>query len=35
MILAHKNEIKPLLTGAACFFFLVMLVANGMVGAFF
>lgn len=35
MIKAHKNEIKPLLTGAACMIFLSMLMTCGVVGAFF
>lgn len=35
MIRAHKNEIKPMMTGAACFIFLAMLMTSGVVGAFF
>ena len=35
MILAHKNEIKPMLTGIGCMIFMSMLMACGAVGAFF
>jgi hypothetical protein len=35
MICAHKNEIKPMLTGTACMIFLSMFMTCGVVGAFF
>lgn len=34
-IKAHRNELKPMITGAICFFFLALMLANGIVGAFF
>jgi hypothetical protein len=35
MICAHKNELKPLISGTVCFIFLVLLTTNGVLGAFF
>lgn len=35
MIRAHRNRLKPALFNAAACFLLIMLVARGMVGAFF
>lgn len=32
---AHRNPLKPLLTGALCYFFLALMLAQGIVGAFF
>ena len=34
-IKAHRNQLKPLLTGAICCFFLALMLAQGIVGAFF
>ena len=34
-IRAHKNRLAPLVTGTICYLFLVVLLANGIVGAFF
>jgi hypothetical protein len=28
---AHKNEIKPLITGTICFLFMVLMLAHGCV----
>lgn len=32
---AHRNELKPIITGAIGFFLLALMLANGIVGAFF
>lgn len=32
---AHRNELKPIITGAICTLFLALMIANGIVGAFF
>ena len=34
-IKAHRNRIKPIITGTICYLFLVVMLANGIVGAFF
>lgn len=32
---AHRNQLKPIITGTICYLFLVVLLAQGIVGAFF
>ena len=34
-IRAHKNRLAPLVTGTICYLFLVLMLAQGIVGAFF
>lgn len=34
-IKAHKSRITPIVTGTICYLFLVVLLAQGIVGAFF
>lgn len=34
-IKAHKNRLAPLVTGTICYLFLVIMLTQGIVGAFF
>lgn len=34
-IRAHKNRLAPLVTGTVCYLFLVLMLVQGVVGAFF
>ena len=34
-IKAHKSKVAPLVTGTICYLFMVIMLAQGIVGAFF